>query len=120
MRISRLLLGVLFLAAGALHFAFTRRYIVIIPAWLPAPHTLVFLSGAAEIAGGLGLLAPNPALQRAAAWGLTALLLAVFPANIYMATHSAAFPATPAWALWARLPLQLPLLWWAWLYTRAA
>jgi uncharacterized membrane protein len=78
----------------------------------------VLLSGAAEIAGGLGVLFPVPAVRRAAAWGLVALLIAVMPANVYMVTGHARFPGVPLWAVWARLPLQLPLIWWAWLYTR--
>lgn len=86
------------------------------PPLLPAPRLLVAISGAAEIAGGLGLLLPR--LRKAAAWGLVLLLLAVFPANLYMAIAHQRFPNFPAWTLWARLPLQLPIIWWAWRYTR--
>jgi uncharacterized membrane protein len=120
MRISRLIMGVLYLAAGTLHFLATRRYVAVMPSYLPAPRALVLFSGAAEIAGGLGVLLPSPAIQRTAAWGLVALLVAVMPANINMATHAADLPPVPAWLLWARLPLQLPLVYWAWLYTRTA
>jgi uncharacterized membrane protein len=59
-----------------------------------------------------------PPIQRSAAWGLIALLIAVMPANINMAAHHADFPSIPAWALWARLPLQIPLIYWAWIYAR--
>ena len=76
----------------------------------------MLISGACEILGGVGLLIP--ALRRPAAWGLVALLIAVLPANLQMATHPRQWPNIPAWALWARLPLQLPLIWWAWLYAR--
>jgi uncharacterized membrane protein len=107
-----------YVAAGVLHFVVTRRYVAVMPAYLPAPRELVLISGAAEIAGGIGVLVPVPAVQRSAAWGLVALLVAVMPANINMATHSAEFAAIPAWALWVRLPLQLPLIYWAWSYTR--
>jgi uncharacterized membrane protein len=116
-QISRLLMGTLYLFTGALHFVATRRYIAIMPPYLPAHRELVLLTGALEIAGGLGILTPDPTIQRTAAWGLIALLIAVMPANIHMATNHESFPSMPQWALWARLPLQLPLIYWAWLYT---
>ncbi len=75
----------------------------------------MLLSGAAEVAGGLGLLLP--ATRRWAAWGLLALLVAVFPANVYMVGLATELHI-PAWVLWARLPLQVPLIGWAWLYAR--
>lgn len=109
-------MGLLYLAAGCLHFLFTPTYMRIMPAYLPAHRELVFLSGAAEMLGGAGVLIP--ATRRTAAWGLVALLLAVFPANLTMITDHERFPTVPLWAAWARLPLQLPLLYWAWLYTR--
>jgi len=120
MRTGRLLMGSLYLTAGVLHFLITRRYMAIVPPYLPAHRELVYVSGAAEIAGGLGILTPVPAVQRAAAWGLVALLIAVLPANLYMATASQAFPTIPNWIAWLRLPLQLPLIYWAWLYTRGS
>ena len=118
MRLSRYIMGALYLFTGTLHFVHTATYLAIMPPYLPAHRTLVLVSGAAEIAGGLGVLVPHRPIQRAAAWGLVALLIAVMPANIYMVTDHARFPGIPLWAVWARLPLQLPLLYWAWLYTR--
>jgi uncharacterized membrane protein len=115
---GRILMGALYLAAGALHFLFTPRYMAIVPSCLPAHRTLVLLSGAAEIAGGLGIFTPIPILRRSAAWGLIALLVAVMPANVSMLAAHAAFPNVPLWILWARLPTQLLLIYWAWLYTR--
>jgi uncharacterized membrane protein len=117
MKPGRVLMGVLYLAAGALHFLLTHRYIAIMPTYLPAHRALVLLSGAAEIAGGLGILTPIPILRRSAAWGLVALLIAVMPANVSMLVRHADFPGIPLWILWMRLPLQLPLIYWAWLYT---
>jgi uncharacterized membrane protein len=111
-------MGILYVAAGTLHFLITRRYMAITPPYLPAHRALVLISGAAEIAGGLGVLAPVPILRRAAAWGLVALLIAVFPANLYMVTGHANFPDIPAFVGWVRLPLQIPLIYWAWRYTR--
>lgn len=88
------------------------------PPLLPHPLALVWISGAAEIAGGLALLI-RP-LQRAAAWGLIALLVAVSPANVYMAVAHLPFPGIfgQSWFQWVRVPLQLPLILWAWTYTR--
>ena len=109
--LSRFALAVTFVVAGLLHFAKPQAYQRIVPPPLPAPAAVLW-SGAAEIAGGLGLLLPST--RRAASWGLVALLLAVWPANVWMALYAERFAPLPAWALWLRVPLQLPLLWWAW------
>src|SRR5579871_1190768 len=85
--VKTLLLGIaalFFTCAGVLHFLRTDSYVRIVPPYLPWPVAMVYVSGAAEIAGGIGLLIPR--LRNAAAWGLVALLIAVFPANVYMAT----------------------------------
>jgi uncharacterized membrane protein len=113
---ARILLAILFIGAGALHFVFTPVYVNIMPSYLPAPSLLVQISGVAEILGGIGLLVP--AAQPAAAWGLILLLIAVLPANLNMALHTSHWPGIPSWLLWARLPLQLPLIYWAFLYTQ--
>lgn len=120
MRTGRIIMGTLYLAAGALHFLFTRTYANIVPSYLPAHQELVYISGAAEMLGGAGVLLPRRYIEtrRAAAWGLVLLLIAVFPANVTMITEHHRFPTVPLWAAWARLPLQLPLIYWAWLYTR--
>ena len=112
----RVIFAVLFLVAGTLHFLLTPMYASIMPPQLPAPVLLVQISGMCEILGGIGLLVPFT--RHAAAWGLIALLIAVMPANVTMALHPEQWPKIPAWALWVRLPLQVPLIWWAWLYTR--
>jgi uncharacterized membrane protein len=113
---ARIVLAVLFVVAGTLHFVLTPAYMKIMPPWLPEPMLLVQISGAAEILGGVGLLIP--ATRVFAAWGLVALLIAVLPANVQMALDHARWPGIPVWALWARVPVQVPLIWWAWLYTR--
>lgn len=112
----RWLLAGLMIVAGLNHFRMPALYIAMIPAWLPAPSALNIISGAAEILGGLGLVAPWPAVRRAASWGLIALLLAVFPANLNMAIHNLPLGDNhvPAWTLWARLPLQAIFIAWAW------
>jgi uncharacterized membrane protein len=110
-RLSCCLVAALFVGAGLLHFLYPAPYLRIMPPVLPAPRLLVALSGAAEVAGGLGL--QLPATRRAAAWGLLALLVAVFPANVYMLQIHAQLHI-PAWVAWARLPLQPLLMWWVW------
>jgi uncharacterized membrane protein len=102
--LSRTITGGVFLATGLLHFIRPRIYEAIMPDYLPAHRKLVLASGAAEMAGGAGLLADRTA--RHAGWWLTATLVAVFPANLHMALHPARYRRIPPWALWLRLPLQ--------------
>jgi uncharacterized membrane protein len=112
---SRALLAATFVVAGALHFRFPRAYASVVPPALPARTALVHLSGAAEIAGGLGVL--HPRTRRAAGAWLAATLVAVLPANVHMARNAERF-GLPRWALWARVPLQAPLVAWALRATR--
>ncbi|HEX8425018.1 DoxX family protein [Hymenobacter sp.] len=112
---SLYLLALIFVGAGILHFVAPAPYLRIMPPYLPAPLLLVYLSGAAEVAGGIGLLLP--ATRRLASWGLILLLVAVFPANVYMLQTHGLGPSVPLWVLWLRLPLQ-PLLM-VWVYWSA-
>lgn len=112
-RLSILLLALFFIAAGLNHFINPDFYLAIMPPALPAPSLLVYISGFFEVVGGIGLL-----FGRVRSWaglGLILLLLAVFPANIYMALNPALFAETaPPPALYLRLPLQFVLM--AWVY----
>jgi uncharacterized membrane protein len=110
----------IFVVSGFLHFFRPGPYMRIMPPALPWPRALVLISGAAEFLGGAGLLLRK--FRRAAAYGLTLLLVAVFPANIYMAAAHVAFPGFlgEAWVQWARLPLQIPLIAWALYYTKSS
>ena len=110
---ARALLGATFVTTGVLHFVRPRVFEAIVPDYLPAHRELVYASGAAEIAGGAGVLFSKTA--RPAGWWLIATLLAVFPANVEMAMRAERFKQFPEWALWARLPLQGVLIAWAWL-----
>ena len=94
-----------------------RPYRAIVPPRVQSQaKELVEISGVAEILGGVGvLIGPT---RRAAGVGLIALLAAVFPANVYMARTPERFPRIPRWALYARLPLQPLMMWWAWHATR--
>jgi uncharacterized membrane protein len=112
----RILFAVFFVAAGINHFRVPEWYHRMVPPALPGRLLLVQLSGVAEV--GLGLLLLVPRLARLAGWGLIALLVSVFPANIYMALHPDLFAEAPPWALWARLPLQGVLIFWAYAYAR--
>jgi uncharacterized membrane protein len=117
-RITRYLCGALYVAAGVNHFAKSAFYVSIVPPYLPWHEALVYASGVAEIA--LGALLLWRRWSALAAWGLVALLFAVFPANVHMAVHPELFPwASPA-ALWLRLPVQGLLVAWAYWYTRPA
>src|SRR5258705_131462 len=104
--------AILFIGGGVFHFINTDSYLKIMPPQIPWPVAMVYLSGAAVNASGLGLLLP--ALRRPASWGLVARLIAVFPANIYMAANNVQVTSTPIpqALLWARLPLQALMIWW--------
>lgn len=104
----------LFIYVGVMHFVTPKMFIDIVPTYLPAAALLVYISGVAEIAGGVGLLVP--ACRRAAGLGLLALLIAVFPANIHMAINQLPFDGkpVPVAMLWLRLPLQFVLMAWVW------
>ncbi len=102
----RRLAGPFFVFAGAMHFIAPRVYHRIMPPYVPAARTMVYASGAAEMAGGTGLMVRR--LRRPAGWWLIATLAAVFPANLHMALHPGEYPEIPGGAatLWARLPFQ--------------
>ena len=103
---GRVLVAASFVLVGVSHFTDPETFLAIMPPYLPWHLELVYLSGLFEILGGVGLLIPQ--LRRTAAWGLLALLVAVFPANIYMLTDEVYLPGMDGepWMLWARLPFQ--------------
>ena len=99
----------MFIFAGYYHFKNPYPYLEIMPDCLPFPEFLLYFSGVCEIAGGIGLLIPR--LRRLASYGLIALLIAVFPANVNMAVNSIDF-GLPHYLLWWRLPFQLVFILW--------
>ncbi|MBA3296542.1 MAG: DoxX family protein [Acidobacteria bacterium] len=108
------ILASIFIFGGGVHLIRPEIYRPVMPGWLPAHDALIFVSGVAEILGGVGLLARRT--RRAAAIGLILLLVAVFPANIEMLRVYQA-RGVSWWAealLWFRLPLQAVLIWWTW------
>jgi len=106
-------LAAVFFFTGTDHFLNPERYMVMMPAYLPWPLALIYISGFLELAGAAGLLIRR--LRRWAAFGLVALLLAVFQANVYVALEGISVPGlTEArWYYWLRLPLQFLLIGWA-------
>ncbi|RRB00996.1 DoxX family protein [Larkinella rosea] len=107
-------IAAIYIVSGFLHLFRPEPYLRIMPPYIPFHPLMVVLSGIAELVLGIGLL--FPATRMLAAWGLILLLIAIFPANIYMATADK-FSSIPNWVRWGRLPLQLVLIWWAWRYT---
>jgi uncharacterized membrane protein len=109
-------LAAFFSFAGAMHFVRPRTYVAIMPDYLPAHRELVYASGAAELAGGLGALSKRT--RRAAGWWLAATLVAIFPANLHMALHPERYRRIPRALLYARLPAQAVFIAWALRATR--
>ena len=111
-RRSRLALAGLMVTTGVLHFVVVEPYVRILPRFLPAgwARPVVLTSGAAEVAGGLALLPRST--RRWAGLFLAGLLVVVFPANVQMAVDR------PNAFTLLRLPLQAPLVWWAWRQAR--
>ena len=106
-RITRYFVGLAFAWIGVQHFVNPEPFVSIVPSVLPAPLALVYISGVFEVLGGVGLLLPRT--RKMAGWGLLALLVAVYPANIYMLVEEIYLEGMPQekWLLWARMPFQL-------------
>ncbi|MDX6182277.1 DoxX family membrane protein [Flavobacterium sp. Fl-77] len=109
------LMAFLYISAGLNHFRNPKMYIKIIPSYFSNPKLLNILSGAAEVI--LGILLAIPVTTHIAAWGIIALLIAVFPANLFMYQNKKAGFNLPKWILFVRLPLQIVLMLWAYQYT---
>ncbi len=108
-----------FVGAGVNHFINPQFYVAMIPPFFPVPELLNQVSGGAEILGGLGILLAQT--RKWAGWGLIALLVAVFPANIYVAwLGKMEGTDVPGWGLWLRLPFQAVFIAWVWWVTKPA
>lgn len=114
--VMKYLLAVFFIAAGMNHFVHAGFYLRMMPPYLPWHEAMNYLSGAAEIL--LGALVLFPRYTRLAGYGLIALLIAVFPANLHMALNSDLFPEYNRTGLLIRLPFQLVFILWAWWATK--
>ena len=117
LKISRLLIAIFFTVAGANHFISPDFYRPLMPDYLPWHTELIYLSGAAEVAGGLAVLVTK--WRWWAGWWLIAVLVAIFPANLHMLVHDVPLGGRhlPSWILWGRLPLQLAMIVWVYAST---
>ena len=109
-------ISVFFIYFGIDHFINPEFYLSIMPPIFPLHLEAVYLSGLFEILGGVGVLIART--RSIAGWGLLTLLIAVYPANIYMALTPEAFPDIPLFALYFRLALQFLFFYWAYSITR--
>jgi uncharacterized membrane protein len=111
-------LAAFFINVGVDHFVNPDFYLNIMPPSFPLHAEAVYISGLFEIIGGIAVLIPR--LRKMAGWGLVALLVAVYPANIYMAITPQAFPDIPVALLYVRLALQFVFFYWAYSVTKPA
>ena len=109
-------MSLFYISAGIMHFMRPEYYTLIMPPYLPWHLELVYISGICESLFGI-LLIPNKS-RRIAAWFIIALLIAVFPANIQMTINYANEHNPDLWISIVRLPIQILLIWWAWVYTK--
>lgn len=119
----RYVMGLVYVVAGLAHFLAPKAFARAVPPRLPRPVGLVYLSGVAELVLGVGVMFDRT--QRPSAWGIIALLAAVFPANVHLARSDTLDDLVPEEyagvvrvAAWLRLPFQPALMAWTWWYTR--
>lgn len=115
-KLSLAFMSIFYIIAGTLHFIATDFYLKLMPPYIPYHKAMVYISGLAEILLGFGLLGKKT--RRISAWGIIALLVAVFPANIHAYVNNVDVFGLPRWALFLRLPLQGLLIYWAYIYTK--
>lgn len=109
------LMGIIYFTAGINHFRTPKLYLKIIPPYFPNPKLLNQLAGFAEVLLGVGICIP--VFSKFSAWGIIALLIAIFPANLFMFTNKSARMGLSKTILLIRLPIQLVLIVWAYNYT---
>lgn len=111
---ARFATGIAFIFTGVSHFLIPETFLKMMPPFIPAPLLMIYVSGFLEILGGIGLFLPP--MKRWAALGLIALLIAVFPANIYVALNNVQLGGVMTYSVyqWLRLPMQFVLIWWVW------
>ena len=102
----------MFATVGIFHFICTEKFVQIVPPFIPQPKAMVYISGFFEILGAIGIL--NFQYKRQAAFGLVILLIAVLPANIYMAVANVQLGGIMNNPIlqWIRIPFQGILIWW--------
>ena len=114
---ARLFVFAWFFIGGIMHFARPDLFLRIVPPYIPYALAAVYISGAFELLGAIGLWVKQ--IRSLAGYGLMLLTVAVTPANIYMLQHANVFSEVPLWVLVARLPFQLLLIWLIWRCSRS-
>lgn len=109
-------MALLLILTGILHFRVPRVYVRIIPPYIPHPRMMVALSGIAEIT--LGILLLFSKTQFLAAWGIILMMVVFFPVHFYMLENESAGAGLPKWLLIVRIPMQIGIMWWAYMYVR--
>ena len=112
----RLFIFTWFFVGGVMHFSKPDLFLRIVPPIIPYPLAAVYISGAFELLGAIGLGIKST--RSYSGYGLILLTIAVTPANIYMLQHAELFSEVPQWVLLARLPFQLFLIWLIWWCSR--
>lgn len=107
-------MSIMYILAGIMHFIKPRVYGAIMPSYIPNKKGMVFWSGVAEVAGGVGLLFEET--RAIAIWGIIAMLIVFFTVHIDMLSNEKLKGKFPMWVLWMRLPLQFGLIYWAYQY----
>lgn len=108
------LMGFMYILAGCIHFIKPKAYMRIMPRYLPAHKSLVYLSGLAEILLGIGLFFPET--KNISIYLIILMLLVFLLVHFYMLSSKKAAAGIPRWALLLRIPLQFLLMWWAYFY----
>ena len=114
--VSLLVMAAFYVFAGVNHFRDPAFYLSLMPPYLPWHGAAVLWSGVAEILLGVGVLVP--AIRKVSCWGIIALLIAFLPVHVYMLANAELFPEAPVAALWARFPIQVLFVLWAWWHSR--
>ena len=105
----------IYIVAGVMHFIIPKLYMRVMPGYLPAHKTLVYLSGIAEILLGIGLCIPE--LKNISIYLIIAMLMVfLITIHLYMLSSKKAAAGIPNWILIIRIPLQFGLMYWAYLY----
>tara|TARA_R110000744_G_scaffold353186_2_gene459486 strand:- start:1575 stop:1961 length:387 start_codon:yes stop_codon:yes gene_type:complete len=110
--IPLLVIALFFLTGGIAHFVVADFFMMAMPDYLGYHKELVLVSGVLEILGAIGILIPQTRLL--AGYGLIALIIAVYPANIHMALHPEKYKNLSELFLYIRLPFQFIFVWFVW------
>jgi uncharacterized membrane protein len=111
-RVPLLIISIFFITGGISHFVVADFFVMAMPDYLGYHRELVKISGVFEIVGGLGILIPQTRLL--AGYGLIALIITVYPANINMALHPEKYKELSELFLYIRLPFQFLFIWFVW------